>query len=123
MAKVSNRLASGLSASEEDSVGSLGGSEGQLIKSYALAAGSGDAGSGGLSESESSDLELGDLQETDVVGDGANNHSGLASLAVHVAGNASNGQRRVVDAGHSDSLQDGVSELGISSSGNEAVEE
>ncbi len=121
MAEESDTLASSLSSSQQDSVRALGGAEGELIKSYALTTSLDNASSSSLSETESSNLELRDLQHADVVSNGANNNSGLTSLAGHVASDAGEGEGGVVDSGHSNSLEDGVSELGISSSGNEAI--
>jgi len=48
-----------------------GGEEHKLVKSEALAACFHDSGSGGLREPECGHGQLGDLEETDVVSDGA----------------------------------------------------
>lgn len=64
-------LAGVLGAAEEEGVGAGGRPEGKLIDGEGLAAGGQNAGTGRGGEAEGRDGELGDLEETDVVSDGA----------------------------------------------------
>ena len=121
VAEVSNGLTGVLGATEKDGVGALGGAEGKLIKGDALTAGLHDSGASSLGESEGSNGELGDLQKTRIVSDGTDNDGGLALLSLHVSRQTRDGDRGVVDLGHSQSLDNGQSELGLSTSGEETV--
>ncbi len=76
-AEVLNSLSGVLGSSEKESVASSGSSKGQLIQSQSLTSGSNNASTGSGSESESGDTELGDGQETVVIGNGANDDNGL----------------------------------------------
>ena len=67
-----------LGATDEDDVGASGGTEGELVEGDALTAGGDDAGTGGSSEAESADGELGALDHADVVGDLGNSGHDLA---------------------------------------------
>ena len=61
----------------------LGGLHSELVEGEALAASLFDALAGGLRETERTDGHvLRSVQQTHVVGDGADNHSGLAVLAL-----------------------------------------
>ena len=55
----------------------LGVLESELIESDNFTTSSSNSLSSGLSDSESTDSELGNFEESDVVGDGTNNNSGL----------------------------------------------
>ena len=48
----------------------------ELVEGHALATSLGDSGSSGLSESESSNSELGNLKHSLVIGDGRNDDNG-----------------------------------------------
>lgn len=121
VAEVSDGLTGSLGTTEEDGVGALGGAEGKLIQGDALTAGLDNSGTGSLGESKSSDGELRNLEKTRIVSDGTNNDGGLALLSLHVSRQAGDRNRGVVDLGHSQSLDDGQSELGLSTSGKETV--
>lgn len=84
-----------------------------------------NASSGLVGEAESSNGEWGDFQKSGIIGNSANNNSSLAflALALHEAGHTRNRNWWVVNFGHTKSLDDGVSELRISSSGNETKPE
>jgi len=69
----------------------LGVLESELIESDDFTTSGSNSLSSGLGDSESADSELGDLKESDVVGNGTNNDSGLtwghhdlASLKIHI---------------------------------------
>lgn len=108
-------LARVLGAAEQEGVGTGGLLESQLVEGDDLTAGRGDAGTGGGSDAESSNLDLGDRQETVVVGDGANNDDGLLLIAVLEVGRDA-GQRDggAVDAAHEQAAQDHLVEGRIS---------
>ena len=111
-----------LLTAEQDSVGTGGGTEGELIKSDDLTASLQDAGLGGLGDAQAGKGELGDLEETVVIGDGANDNSGLAILTGHVTGNTGDRHRGAVDAGHKETLQDDLVEGRVRAAGEESVE-
>ena len=73
-----------LGSTEKDSVGSLGGAKGQLIKGDAFTSRGDNSLSGSLRESKSADRHLGAFHETDIIGDLGDNDSGLSVLVGHV---------------------------------------
>jgi len=97
--------------------------ESELIESDDLTTSGQDTGTGSLSDAEGADLELGDLQETNVIGDGTDDNSGLVGtcISLHLADQA--GQRHwwTVDARHKETLQDDLVEVGAGAAGQEAV--
>ena len=109
-------------ATEED--GSLAGGalESQLIEGDAFTAGLEDAGTGGRSETESADLELGGGEHAAIVSDGTDQDNGLVFLALDVSGNAGDGHGGAVDSGHKQSGQDDFVELGVSTTSQESVQ-
>lgn len=92
-----------------------------MIKGQAFTTSLDDSSSGSLGEAKSSDLKGWDFQQARIVSDSANNDGSLVLLAVHVAGQARDGDWGIVDSGHADSLDDGVSELRLSTSADETV--
>lgn len=84
--KVLNSLTDVPLTPEKDSVGTSGGTESKLVKSEGLTASGSDALSGSDRESKSGDGELGNLGETLVVEDGANDDDGLGVVGVRVLG-------------------------------------
>lgn len=113
-AEVLDGLAGVLGAAEEQGVASGGGAEGKLVEGDGLTAGGSNAGTGGGGEAESRNGDLGDGQETVVVGDGANDDDGLLLVAVlDVGGNAGEGDGRAVDARHEEAAQDNLVEVGL----------
>lgn len=120
MAKVLDSLSGALRTTQENSIGSLGGAQGQLIQSEALTAGLDDASSGSLGEASSSNLQGRHFQKTRIVGDSSNNDCGLVLLALHVSRKAGDRQRSPVDSGHSQSLRHSLGKVRLGSSANEA---
>lgn len=108
---------------EEDGVLSLGVLEGELIEGDDFTSSGSNSLSSGLSDSESADSELWDFEESDVVGNGTNNNSGLvlSALGLHLSDESSEGKWRSVDSGHKESLEDDLVEGSIGSSGQESV--
>lgn len=114
-AEVLDGLTGVLGATEEEGVGTGGLLQSQLVEGDGLAAGSGDAGTGGGGEAQSGDGGLGDGQETVVVGDGADNNDGLLLVAVlEVGRNAGQRDGGAVDAGHEQAAEDHLVEGRIS---------
>lgn len=70
-AEVLDGLTGVLGTTEEEGVGTGGGTGSDLVDGQSLAASRKDAGTGGSSEAESRDGELGELEEAVVIGDGA----------------------------------------------------
>lgn len=71
---------------EKDSVGTSRGTESKLVKSEGLTTSGSDALPGSGRESKSGDGELGNLGETLVVENGANDDNGLGVVGVRVLG-------------------------------------
>lgn len=100
-AEVLDGLASVLGATEKEGVGTGGLLKGELVEGDGLATGSLDASTGSGGEAEGSNRDLGDGQETVVIGDGTDNNDGLLLVAVlEVGGNARERDGGTVDAGH-----------------------
>lgn len=100
-----------LGSTEEEGVASGRGAEGKLIQGEDLAAGSQDARAGSGGEAEGSDAELGDGQETVVIGDGADDDDGLVvGLLGDVGDDSGEGHRGPVDAGHEEAAEDDLVE-------------
>jgi hypothetical protein len=117
--KVLNGLTRVLGTTDEDSVGTSGGTESQLIQGQDFTTGLQDTGLGGLGEVESSNGDLGEVQKTGVVGDGTNNDNSLVTL--EIADNTRDGDGGTVDAGHKETLQHNLVEVGIGTTSQEAV--
>ena len=68
--------------------------------------------------------ELGDVEEPEVVGDGADDDGDLSLTTVLLHVTDESGQRHggSVDPGHEEALQDDAVELGIGTAGQEPVE-
>lgn len=128
-AEVLDALTGVLGATEEDGVAASGGTERELVKGEALTAGRKDASAGGLGEAEGGDRELGELEETVVVGDGTNNNDGLGSLALlgdattvlREIDDARDRDRWAVDLGHEQATEDRLVEAGLRAASQEAV--
>lgn len=84
--KVSDGLTDVALATEEDSVGAGRGTNGELVEGQSLTAGSDNALTDRARESESGDGDLGDLGETLVVEDRADNDDNLGTVLVGVLG-------------------------------------
>jgi hypothetical protein len=105
-AEVLYSLSSVLGSSKQEGVASCRGSQGQLIQSQSLSTCSEDARTSGCGETESGHTELGNSQETVVIGDSANNDNGLVvGLFGGVRNNSGDRDRRSVDAGHEKSAE------------------
>ena len=97
-------------AAEQDGVRAGGRAHGELIEGEDLAAGLEDALPGSGGEAEGGDRELGDFDQTDIVGDGADDDDDLA-VAASVVGllcDAREGEGRAVDLGEEEAVEDGL---------------
>jgi hypothetical protein len=122
-AKVPDGLTGVLGATEEECVAASGGTEGQLVESDGLTTSRDDAGAGGVGEPKGGNGHLGDLEQTVVIGDSANDNDGLAFLALgDLALDAGDGDRGSVDAGHEQPAEDDLVEGRVGSAGQEAVQ-
>lgn len=110
-AEVADSLTGVLGTAQQQGVGTSGLLECQLVEGLDGTAGSEDASTGGGGETQSGDVHLGDLEQTDVIGDGADNDDGLLLVAVLEVGlDAREGDGRAVDAGHKETAQDNLVE-------------
>ena len=125
MTEVLDSLTGVLSTTKEHGVGTLGGNKCELIEGHALSTRAGNSLAGLVGELEGSNFKGRKLQGTGIVGDGTDNNSDLTDLVVtlHETRQSRDGKRRCVDSRHSQALDNGTSELGISTTGNETIVE
>lgn len=113
-AEVLHGLTGVLGATEEQGVGTGRGTQSKLIQGEGLTTSLLDAGTGSGGEAQSSDGQLGNVQEAVVIGDGADNDHGLALLRlVDVRGDAGERNRGAVDARHEEAAENGLVEVGL----------
>ncbi|KAH0194800.1 ribosomal protein L18e, partial [Aureobasidium melanogenum] len=118
-AEVLDGLTGVLGATEEEGVGTGRGAHGQLIDGQGLTTSGDNAGAGSVGVAEGGNRELGELKETVVVSDGADQDDGLAlvSLAGVLVGSSGNdlGERhgRAVDLAHHQATEDSGVELAV----------
>ena len=108
--------------SQEEGVFTSWGSESELIESQALTTSSDDSLSCLFSESQSADSELGDGQESDVVGNGGDDDDGLIFSTLEVLNDSGNADGISDDSRLVKSSEDGLVECRVGSSGQELVE-
>lgn len=122
--KVLNGLTGVLLSAEEDTVGASGAALGELVKSQALTTSLDNAGTGSLGETKSSDLHLGDLNETLIISDGTDKDGDAVLLGgdTKVLGHGAQAHGAAVDLAHTQTLQDDLVEAGSGTTGQEAVE-
>lgn len=113
---------SGSGSSHQETSGASGVLEGELIEGQDLTTGLDDSLSGGLGDLEGANGKLGDLEESDVVGDIGDGNNGSVVLALQVLNNSRQGDGISGGSGLIQSLVNGAVELGISSSGQESVQ-
>ena len=98
-------------AAEEDGVRTGGRTECELVESENLAASLQNTLLGGGGETKGSDRELGDLKQTNVIGDGADNDDDLGITLRSVLSllhNARKGNGWAVDLGEEEAVEDGL---------------
>lgn len=79
-------LTGALGATEEDSVGALGGADGELVEGDALTTSCLDASTCALGEAKGCNSKGRNLQHTLIIRDTTNNYCSLSVLILHVAG-------------------------------------
>lgn len=112
-AEVLDGLTSVLGAAQQQSVGTSGLLEGQLVEGLGGATSGQDAGAGGGGEAQGSDVHLGDLEQAVVVGDGTDDDDGALVILGEVGVDARQGDGRAVHAGHEQTAQDDLVEAGV----------
>ena len=90
-----------------------------MIQSQTFTTSLQDTGLGGLGEVKGSNGKLGKFKKTRVISHCTDNNSSLVFLGV--TNNAGNGDRRTIDTGHKETLQDDLVEFGISTTSKETV--
>lgn len=110
-----------LATTQQNGVGTLGGTQGKLIEGQALSASLDDARTSGLSETQGGNLQARDLQQARIVSDSADDNCSLVLLSLHVSLDARDRDRKVVDSGLAQSLGNHLGELGVTSAADEAV--
>lgn len=122
-AKVFDCLTGVLGPSKKKSIGSSWSSKSQLIQSKCLTTSSNDACASSGSEAEGCNTELGNGQESVIIGHGANNDDSLiVGLIGDVRGNSGDRNWGSVDAGHEQAAKNDLIEGRVCSAGQEAVE-
>lgn len=113
-AEVLDGLTAVLGATQEQGVGTGGLLKSELVEGQGAAAGGQDARAGGGGEPQGGDLDLGDLEQAVVVGDGADNNDRLLVIAVLQVGlDTGQGDGGAVDAGGKEAAQDNLVEGGV----------
>ena len=120
--EVTNSLSGVSFATEQDSVGTGGASQGELVQGEAFTASSQDAGTGSGSETESGNRQFGDFNESNIVRYSGDDDDSFARCVLDSAGNTRDRHWRTVDLAHVESAKDDFVEAAVSSTGQEAVE-
>lgn len=112
--EVTNSLSGVSGASEDGGVLTGRGSQCQLVQSDGLTTSLEDSSLGTGSESQSSNSDLGGVQQSDVIGNGTNNDDSL-TLSTLLDGSVDLGNRHwgSVDLGEEQRLENGLVELGV----------
>jgi hypothetical protein len=102
----------------------FGGLHNELVEGEALATSGGDASTGSLGESESGNSQLGDSEDSLVIGDSGNDNDGLTliRLLLVMLDELRERKRRSVHSGSNKSSQDRLVEVRAGSSGEESEE-
>jgi hypothetical protein len=124
-AEVASSNASGLLATEEDAVSTLGAEKSKLIESVDLATVLHDTGTDGVSNAESSELEALDDLDTDIISDGADNNDDVLGVILEgglgVLLDALDGHNRAVNVRAHKAAKDGSVEGAASTASEELV--
>lgn len=111
-----------LGTTEQDSVGSSGCPQGELIKSDALSTGGDNTLACILSERKGAHTQLGAFEHANIIGDLSNDDGGLVGLLSHVFGDTVEADGGSIDARHVKTLGNGRAECGVSTAGKEFVQ-
>ena len=117
--KVLDGFTSVLGTTDENGVGTSGGTESQLIQGQTFTTCLQDTSLGSLGEVKGSNRKLGEFKKTGIVSDGTNDNNSLVILSI--TDNAGNSDRRTVDARHKETLQDDLVEFGICTAGKKTI--
>jgi len=101
---------------QQDSVGSSRCTQSELVEGKNLTTGLEDAVLGRLGESQSGDGEFGNLEETDVIGDGPDIDDGFRGEVRNVFGffyDAREGDGRFVDLGEEKAMENDLDNMGF----------
>ena len=110
------------STSEEDGVGTGGVLENELVEGHDSTSSGDDSSSGSLGNLEGADSHLGDSQESDIVSDSSNENGGSVFLSGEESSESRDRDGSSVDSRVLESLEDGLSESSLGSSGEEREE-
>ena len=101
----------------------VGGAQSQLVEGQDFTSSFKDTLTGLGGDVKSSNRQLRDVEQPQVVGDGSNDDGDLvlSSVLLHVSDKRGEGQWGTMDAGHKKSLQNDAVEFGIGTTGQETV--
>lgn len=116
------RLPSLRGSTQENGVGTGGCDRGELVESQTLSTSLRDPSPSSRTEAESTDAELREIQESDVVRDSSDDDRDLVLLPSHVAGNPRHGHHRSVLPRHLQTVQDDLVELRTRTTSQEFVQ-
>ena len=110
-----------LGSTQKDSVGSLGGLEGQLVKGETFSSGGNDTLAGVFGEGKGADGHLGAFHHTNIVRDLSDNDSDLTILVDHVLGKTVEANWWLVHLAHVKALHNGGTKFRIGTARQEFV--
>jgi hypothetical protein len=113
-AEVLHGLTGVLGSTEEEGVGTGGSAESKLVQGQSLTTSLLNASASGGGEAESSDRELGNVQEAVVIGNGADDDDGLALLGLaDVRDGTRERNRGAVNSRHKETTENSLVEVGL----------
>lgn len=116
-------LTSAAGTLKQNSLATSGALESELIEGHDLTAGLLDAGTGRLSDVESSDSDLGDSEDALIISDGTDDdEDSLGRLTLGVSGDLLEGDGRSVVTGHNQATEDNLVEVSLSTASQELVQ-
>ncbi len=124
LAKVSVHLTCFAGSLEEDGVLSFGCLQGKLVQGHDFSTGFEDSGSCPGGHMKSTQLNLGDVKDAEIISDCSNNDSGLAltSLGLHLTDKSGQRDRLTVGSAHKQTSEHHLVKLGIRSASEETVQ-
>jgi len=111
-----------LGSSQQHGASASGRAKSQLIQGDALTTGLQNAGAHGSGEAKRADLELGHIQQTNIISDGSDDHRSLVLLALHVASQSRDGQSGAVHIRHVQTLQHNGIESRVSTASQKPIQ-
>jgi hypothetical protein len=122
MTKMTVHFSGRLTTTKENGIGTLWGSQRQLIKGQHFPTGLDNTRTSTFREAQGTDSELRYVKQTNVIGNGTNDDRDLVLFVLHITSNTCNRHRGLVRATHVQTLQDTFVELGISTPGQETIQ-